>query len=66
MAEVSDLISFAHFGGGHWWVTLLYLMPVTIVIGAIAWQARTARREERRARAGEPGRDSGTRKGLPR
>lgn len=48
------MISLAHFGTGHWWVWILYALPVAIVLAAIAWEAIRSRRAER-AQANEPG-----------
>lgn len=35
----------AHLGGGHWWEILLYLLPLLIVGGSIAWSVISERRK---------------------
>jgi hypothetical protein len=41
------ILPIAHFG--HWYVTLLYMAPVVILVGALSFQSwREKRREERR------------------
>ena len=42
---------FAH--AGHWAAGLLYLAPVVIVVGALAWQSYKDRRDERHETSGD-------------
>jgi hypothetical protein len=40
---------------GHWLVSLLYLVPVLLVVGALVWQSwRDRRRRARGAEGGPP------------
>jgi membrane protein DedA with SNARE-associated domain len=51
VAALSALIAPPLAHAGHWLASLLYLVPVLVVVGALVWQSWRDRRRSRRSAA---------------